>query len=194
MPRSCSPEPSDRCLGSYPPTPGKLRAKPAWLLSLEYEIRKLSKACAPRRNLFRRHPRNSLVECDSRRTSSDRPPPGARLHASVRPNRPPSLKSGSRLPFQKGVVVDATEMGSITELPNACAIIGGGVIAVEYANVLAGLGIGVSLLCKEEVTTAHLSIAPSQHASPVGPSKPKPSPIELSEWAPCRRFVIEGLW
>lgn len=46
--------------------------------------------------------------------------------------------------------MDATEMGCLTELPNACAIIGGGVIAVEYANVLAGLGVGVSLLCKEE--------------------------------------------
>lgn len=70
-------------------------------------------------------------------------------------------------------------MGSITELPNACAIIGGGVIAVEYANVLAGLGVGVSLLCKEEVSTTHLLAAPSLHASPVGPLKPKPSPVEL---------------
>lgn len=48
-------------------------------------------------------------------------------------------------------MVDATEVGTINELPNACAIIGGGVIAVEYANVLAGLGVGVSLLCKDEV-------------------------------------------
>lgn len=55
------------------------------------------------------------------------------------------------LPFKKGVVVDATEMGTITDLPDSCAIIGGGVIAVEYANVLAGLGVGVSLLCKDEV-------------------------------------------
>lgn len=68
-----------------------------------------------------------------------------------RPNRPSKMRSGSRLPFMKGVVVDATEMGTITDLPNACAIIGGGVIAVEYANVLAGLGVGVSLLCKDEV-------------------------------------------
>lgn len=60
------------------------------------------------------------------------------------------------LPFRKGVVVDATEMGCLTELPNACAIIGGGVIAVEYANVLAGLGVGVSLLCKEEVRRRYI--------------------------------------
>ncbi|CBN79739.1 soluble pyridine nucleotide transhydrogenase [Ectocarpus siliculosus] len=74
-----------------------------------------------------------------------------------RPNRPPKMRSGSRLPFMKGVVVDATEMGTITDLPNACAIIGGGVIAVEYANVLAGLGVGVSLLCKDEEFMPFLS-------------------------------------
>lgn len=76
-----------------------------------------------------------------------------------RPNRPPTLRTGSQLPFKKGVVVDATEMGTITDLPNACAIIGGGVIAVEYANVLAGLGVGVSLCCKENVGTVVL-VAP----------------------------------
>lgn len=41
-------------------------------------------------------------------------------------------------------------MGQIAELPNAVAIIGGGVIAVEYATVLARLGVGVSLLCQEK--------------------------------------------
>ncbi|CAN0073540.1 unnamed protein product, partial [Scytosiphon promiscuus] len=74
-----------------------------------------------------------------------------------RPNRPDTMRTGSRLPFKKGVVVDATEMGTITDLPNACAIIGGGVIAVEYANVLAGLGVGVSLLCKDEEFMPFLS-------------------------------------
>lgn len=73
------------------------------------------------------------------------------MHTYDRPNRPPVLRTGSKLPFKKGVVVDATEMGTVTDLPDACAIIGGGVIAVEYANVLAGLGVGVSLLCKDEV-------------------------------------------
>ncbi|CAM9303321.1 unnamed protein product [Discosporangium mesarthrocarpum] len=67
-----------------------------------------------------------------------------------RPNRPATLPSGCPLPFTKGVLVDATEIGKLTELPNAVAIIGGGVIAVEYANVLASLGVGVSLICKEE--------------------------------------------
>jgi pyruvate/2-oxoglutarate dehydrogenase complex dihydrolipoamide dehydrogenase (E3) component len=40
-------------------------------------------------------------------------------------------------------------MGHIAQLPNAIAIIGGGVIAVEYATVMARLGVGVSLLCQE---------------------------------------------
>lgn len=68
-----------------------------------------------------------------------------------RPNRPQTLTTGARLPFQPGAVVDATEMGMIPELPEACAIVGGGVIAVEYATVLASLGVGVFLLCKDEV-------------------------------------------
>lgn len=42
-------------------------------------------------------------------------------------------------------------MGTIPDLPKACAIVGGGVIAVEYATVLASLGVDVSLLCKDEV-------------------------------------------
>lgn len=62
------------------------------------------------------------------------------------------------LPFRKGVVVDASEMGTISDLPNACAIIGGGVIAVEYANIMAGLGVGVSLLCKREVRPEEMGV------------------------------------
>lgn len=44
-------------------------------------------------------------------------------------------------------------MGTIPDLPEACAIVGGGVIAVEYATVLASLGVEVYLLCKDEVGT-----------------------------------------
>lgn len=71
--------------------------------------------------------------------------------SSCRPNRPHTLASGAQLSFHKGLVVDATEMGTIPELPEACAIVGGGVIAVEYATVLASLGVEVTLLCKAEV-------------------------------------------
>ena len=35
-------------------------------------------------------------------------------------------------------------------IPGSVAIIGGGVVAVEYATVFSQLGVGVSLLCKEE--------------------------------------------
>jgi NAD(P) transhydrogenase len=41
-------------------------------------------------------------------------------------------------------------MGNLMELPKAVAIIGGGIIAVEYATVLAKLGVGVSLICQEK--------------------------------------------
>lgn len=52
-------------------------------------------------------------------------------------NRPSEVSPGVALPFTKKRVVCATEMGSLLELPSAVAIIGGGVIATEYATVLA---------------------------------------------------------
>eukprot|EP00611_Tribonema_gayanum_P015792 TRINITY_DN276_c2_g1_i2.p1 TRINITY_DN276_c2_g1~~TRINITY_DN276_c2_g1_i2.p1 ORF type:complete len:661 (-),score=253.92 TRINITY_DN276_c2_g1_i2:740-2524(-) len=67
-----------------------------------------------------------------------------------RAHRPKEIAPGVAIPFTKGIVVDSTEMGQIAELPNAVAILGGGVIAVEYATVLARLGVGVSLLCQDK--------------------------------------------
>ena len=68
-----------------------------------------------------------------------------------RPNRPKALQSGVELLFDKSDrIVTATEMGSLKELPNAVAILGGGIIAVEYATVLAELGVGISLICAEK--------------------------------------------
>ena len=78
-----------------------------------------------------------------------------------RPNRPKIMRqrvSGDSkemhpdvpVPFRKNVIVDATEMGTLKDIPKAAAVIGGGVIAVEYATVLAELGVGVSLICPEE--------------------------------------------
>ena len=67
-----------------------------------------------------------------------------------RPSRPAFHAPGVALPFDSSTrIVTASEMGAIKELPNAVAIIGGGVIAVEYATVLAELGVGVSLICPE---------------------------------------------
>ena len=58
-----------------------------------------------------------------------------------RPNKPEQTRQGVKIPFVKGRVVCATEMGSLTNLPSAAAIIGGSIIAVEYATVLAELGV-----------------------------------------------------
>jgi len=66
-----------------------------------------------------------------------------------RSHRPVELRPGVPLPFTKKRVVDSTEMGSMSQVPKAASVIGGGVIAVEYATVLAELGAGVSLLCPE---------------------------------------------
>jgi pyruvate/2-oxoglutarate dehydrogenase complex dihydrolipoamide dehydrogenase (E3) component len=42
--------------------------------------------------------------------------------------------------------MDATGFASVSELPSSVAVVGGGVIAVEYATVLARLRVGVTLL------------------------------------------------
>ena len=71
-----------------------------------------------------------------------------------RPNKPETVypnPGAPTLPFETSSrIVTASEMGQLKELPNAVAIFGGGVIAVEYATVLAELGVGVSLICPEE--------------------------------------------
>ena len=73
----------------------------------------------------------------------------AAIASGSRPNRPSELPSGVALPFLKGRVVTASEM-ALVALPTSIAIIGGGVIAVEYATVFAQLGVGVSLICSDE--------------------------------------------
>ena len=47
-------------------------------------------------------------------------------------------------------MIDATKISSISELPTSIFIVGGGVIAVEYATVFAELGVGVTLCCPRE--------------------------------------------
>mmetsp|Transcript_81643 Transcript_81643/g.143978 ORF Transcript_81643/g.143978 Transcript_81643/m.143978 type:complete len:459 (-) Transcript_81643:194-1570(-) len=63
-----------------------------------------------------------------------------------RPNRP------AHIPFQKDRIIDSTEITSTLGkgLPKTIAIIGGGIIGVEYATVLASVGVGVSIFCKKE--------------------------------------------
>jgi dihydrolipoamide dehydrogenase len=65
-----------------------------------------------------------------------------------RSHRPSELRPGVPLPFTANRVIDSTEVAALPDLPNAVCIIGGGVIAVEYATVFAELGVGVSLICK----------------------------------------------
>jgi NAD(P) transhydrogenase len=66
-----------------------------------------------------------------------------------RAHQPNEVRKGVPIEFIKGLIVDATEISSITNLPKAIVIIGGGVIAVEYATVYAELGVGVTLICPE---------------------------------------------
>ena len=73
----------------------------------------------------------------------------AAIASGSRPNKPEELRPGVPLPFLKGRVVTASEM-ALVALPNSIAIIGGGVIAVEYATVFAQLGVGVSLICSDD--------------------------------------------
>ena len=73
----------------------------------------------------------------------------AAIASGSRPNRPDELRPGIPLPFLKGRVVTASEM-ALVALPSSIAIIGGGVIAVEYATVFAQLGVGVSLICGDD--------------------------------------------
>mmetsp|Transcript_4100 Transcript_4100/g.4230 ORF Transcript_4100/g.4230 Transcript_4100/m.4230 type:complete len:468 (+) Transcript_4100:32-1435(+) len=76
-------------------------------------------------------------------------------HAAIacgsRPYKPEHLyrsKPNVPLQFIKGRIVTASEM-ALVSLPTSIAIIGGGVIAVEYATVFSQLGVGVSLICSD---------------------------------------------
>ena len=72
------------------------------------------------------------------------------ISTGSRAHKPNELQPGNvPITFQKNKVIDATEISTLTALPNSVVIIGGGVIAVEYATVLAELSVGVTLICNE---------------------------------------------
>lgn len=50
-------------------------------------------------------------------------------------------------------------MANLKDLPDSLAVIGGGVISIEYATVLAQLGVPCTVICKEE---AFLSFLPQE--------------------------------
>jgi pyruvate/2-oxoglutarate dehydrogenase complex dihydrolipoamide dehydrogenase (E3) component len=65
----------------------------------------------------------------------------------VPPSRTPApVPPPFAIPWKPKVVMDATGFASVSELPSSVAVVGGGVIAVEYATVLARLRVGVTLL------------------------------------------------
>ncbi|EKU23104.1 soluble pyridine nucleotide transhydrogenase, partial [Nannochloropsis gaditana CCMP526] len=67
-----------------------------------------------------------------------------------RPSRPKELRPGVPIPYTSRLVIDATQIANLKELPDSLAVIGGGVISVEYATVFAAMGLPTSLLCREE--------------------------------------------
>jgi alanine dehydrogenase len=52
---------------------------------------------------------------------------------------------------------------ALVSLPNSIAIIGGGVIAVEYATVFSQLGVGVSLICSDSEFLPFLEVNMYSH-------------------------------
>lgn len=46
------------------------------------------------------------------------------------------------------MMMTGKQMANLKELPESLAVIGGGVIGVEYATILAQLGVSTSILCK----------------------------------------------
>ncbi|HEX8322794.1 MAG TPA: Si-specific NAD(P)(+) transhydrogenase [Tepidisphaeraceae bacterium] len=52
----------------------------------------------------------------------------------------------ANVPFTPGRVVDSTELLSLTDLPHSMTIVGGGVIGVEYACMMAAVGVKITLI------------------------------------------------
>ena len=92
------------------------------------EFHPSSTASSPTNSVIRVCRPSSCVEIESKHVC---------IATGSRSHRPAELRPGVPLPFTKGRVICSTEMGSLAELPTAVAIIGGGVIATEYATVLA---------------------------------------------------------
>ena len=52
----------------------------------------------------------------------------------------------SNVPFTPGIVIDSTDLLSLSDLPRSMIIVGGGVIGTEYACMLAACGVRVTLI------------------------------------------------
>ena len=58
-----------------------------------------------------------------------------------------------------GITLQYHQMANLKDLPDSLAVFGGGVISVEYATVLALLGIPTSIICKR---TSFLPFLPEE--------------------------------
>lgn len=84
-------------------------------------------------------------------------PPGRSRRLTSPSSLPPlprlpdqELRPGVPIPYTSRLVIDATQIANLKELPDSLAVIGGGVISVEYATVFAAMGLPTSLLCRED--------------------------------------------
>lgn len=96
-----------------------------------------------------RHVRNSVIRISRPNECIELQTKNVCIATGSRPNRPSNI-NGVDVPWHPGKVVCSTEIANLPTLPNAVCIFGGGVIAVEYATVFAKLGVGVTLICREE--------------------------------------------
>lgn len=62
------------------------------------------------------------------------------------PLLPSTLANGSPIPYESGKIYSYVDAGNLASIPDSIAIIGGGIIAIEYASVLGHIGVGVSLV------------------------------------------------
>ncbi|GMI62197.1 hypothetical protein ScalyP_jg11622 [Parmales sp. scaly parma] len=54
-----------------------------------------------------------------------------------------------KIPWTANIVIDATKISTFTTLPRSVVIFGGGVVALEYATVLAKLAVGVTIIVEK---------------------------------------------
>lgn len=66
------------------------------------------------------------------------------LATGSRPRRP------AHIPFDKEFILDSTSLLKLTRLPESLIIVGGGVIASEFATIFAPLGVKVTIVDKHE--------------------------------------------
>ncbi len=72
------------------------------------------------------------------------------LAAGSRPRRPENI------PFDKERVLDSTAILNLKQLPSSLLVVGGGVIACEFATIFAPLGVAVTIIDSHQQLLAYL--------------------------------------